>query len=85
MEQEVTDCHRILRTSEKKMTRSGREGESRVSLDDTAAADSRARERAALGVVTYGMGWGIGRGSTVFLRTAWAELHQSDRSSIMDL
>ena len=47
-EEEVTDCDRILRTSEKKMMRSRRErereGESRVSLDDTAAADSRERE-----------------------------------------
>ena len=55
MEQEVTDCHRILRTSEKKMTRSGREGESRVSLDDTAAADSRRESRFGSCYVWNGM------------------------------
>lgn len=88
-EEEVTDCDRILRTSEKKMMRSRRErereGESRVSLDDTAAADSRResegdeRAREPLWELLRmewdgGLGEGVSEWSTVFLRTALVEL-----------
>ena len=80
-EEEVTDCDRILRTSEKKMMRSRRErereGESRVSLDDTAAADSREREPLwELLRMEWdgGLGEGVSEWSTVFLRTALVEL-----------
>ena len=58
-EEEVTDCDRILRTSEKKMMRRGRE--SGVSLDDTAAAEGREGEsRFGSCYVWNGMGEGEG-------------------------
>ena len=75
-EEEVTDCDRILRTSEKKMMR--RERESGVSLDDTAAAEGRPtegeterEEESRFGSCYVWNGMGRGRESTVFLRSAW--------------